>query len=135
MPQGYDFGRGGTRVERNDRTALLEPHERRSVSLTQENTNNPPPRGSNTETAHSTAPKGYASVAPSESGDEDIEVFPPPKSGASSDDGVAANADGPFELSSNGVPSGHEAHLATVAEKRALWWRNVLITTMFILGW
>jgi len=43
--------------------------------------------------------------------ESDLEVFPPQ------------------QLQMPGV------HVATMAQKRALWWRNVLVTGMFILSW
>ncbi|WVQ78542.1 hypothetical protein IAT38_000628 [Cryptococcus sp. DSM 104549] len=53
--------------------------------------------------------------------------------------GGGASGEG-FEMGlggeSNGLPPGHERHKhASVAMKKALWWKNVIITGIFVLSW
>lgn len=58
----------------------------------------------------------------------DIEVYPPTYPGYEAPSGAHGRAPPAH-------PHGTEVHWATMAQKRALWWRNAVLTGMFILSW
>lgn len=94
-----------------ERTALL-PVVRTSEAVELERVSTPPIRAVSERSGRSAPePAGRRKSTEEESEEEsDIEVFQPDHS-----------------------PGG--VHFATMAQKRALWWRNVLVTGMFILTW
>lgn len=64
---------------------------------------------------------------------------PPPKSVDLNDDSDSETTfpppTPPRSAAGHARSSSQGSHMATVAQKRALWWRNVVITGMFILSW
>lgn len=63
---------------------------------------------------------------------DDIEVYPPLSSSLYPGYEAPMGAHG---RAPPAHPHGTEVHWATMAQKRALWWRNAVITGMFILTW